>query len=207
MHFHQQIRKGKTNIFYDPESENLLSETALFYIGGLLYHAPALLAFTNPSTNSYRRLVPGYEAPVNAFFSRGNRSAAIRIPKYATNPDEVRFEFRPPDATCNPYLAMAAMLMAGIDGIIHKISPKENGFGPYDEDIFSWTQEERNKIKKLPSTLEEALISLDKDHDFLVKNDVFSKNLIDLWISKKMSEYKEVQIRPHPYEIETYYDF
>jgi glutamine synthetase len=207
MHFHQQIRKGKTNIFYDPESENLLSETALFYIGGLLYHAPALLAFTNPSTNSYRRLVPGYEAPVNAFFSRGNRSAAIRIPKYATNPDEVRFEFRPPDATCNPYLAMAAMLMAGIDGIIHKISPKENGFGPYDEDIFSWTQEERNKIKKLPSTLEEALISLDKDHDFLVKNDVFSKNLIDLWISKKMSEFKEVQNRPHPYEIETYYDF
>lgn len=207
MHFHQQIRKENTNIFYDSESENLLSETALFYIGGLLHHAPALLAFTNPSTNSYRRLVPGFEAPVNAFFSRGNRSAAIRIPKYVTNPDEVRFEFRPPDATCNPYLAMAAMLMAGIDGVMNKISPMENGFGPYDEDIFSWTQEERNKIKKLPSSLEESLKSLEKDHDFLVKNDVFSQNMIDLWISKKMCEFKEVQIRPHPYEIETYYDF
>lgn len=207
MHFHQQIRKNDTNRFYDPDSSNLLSETALFYIGGLLHHAPALLAFTNPSTNSYRRLVPGFEAPVNAFFSRGNRSAAIRIPKYVTNPDEVRFEFRPPDATCNPYLAMAAMLMAGIDGIIQKIDPRENGFGPFDENIFSWSQEDRNKIKKLPSSLEEALRALERDRDFLVVNDVFSHNLLDLWISKKMNEFKEVQIRPHPYEIETYYDF
>ncbi len=207
MHFHQQIRKNDTNTFFDSTSANLLSETALFYIGGLLYHAPALLAFTNPSTNSYRRLVPGYEAPVNAFFSRGNRSAAIRIPKYVTNPNDVRFEFRPPDATCNPYLAMAAMLMAGIDGILNKIDPKENGFGPFDENIFSWSQEERNKIKKLPSSLEEALFALDKDREFLVMNNVFSHKLIDLWISKKLNEFKEIQMRPHPYEIETYYDF
>ena len=207
MHFHQQIRKNDKNIFYDPGSEHLLSETALYYIGGLLLHAPALLAFTNPSTNSYRRLVPGFEAPVNAFFSRGNRSAAIRIPKYVTNPEEVRFEFRPPDATCNPYLAMAAMLMAGIDGIQKKIDPKENGFGPYDENIFSWTDEQRLKIKKLPSSLDEALTSLDSDREFLLKNNVFTNHLIDLWISKKRSEFLELQKRPHPFEIETYYDF
>ncbi len=207
MHFHQQIRKNDTNIFFDSNSSTLLSESAQFYIGGLLYHAPALLALTNPSTNSYRRLVPGYEAPVNTFFSRGNRSAAIRIPKYVTNPDEVRFEFRPPVATCNPYLAMAAMLMAGIDGILNKIDPTENGFGPFDEDIFSWTPEERNKIKKLPTSLEESLRALDKDRSFLVKNDVFSNQMIDLWIAKKMKEFRDVQIRPHPFEIESYYDF
>jgi len=206
MHFHQQLRKNGKNIFYDSNSPYLLSKTALYYIGGLLLHAPALLAFTNPSTNSYRRLVPGYEAPVNAFFSTGNRSAAIRIPSYVTNPDDVRFEFRPPDATCNPYLAMAAMLMAGIDGIINKIDPTENGFGPFDEDVFSWPVEKQNKIKKLPNSLDKALISLDSDRDFLIKNNVFSNALIDRWIAKKMDEFNSLQKRPHPYEYELYFD-
>jgi glutamine synthetase len=141
MHFHQQLFQQETNIFYDDSALNLLSKSALYYIGGLLTHAPAVLALTNPSTNSYRRLVPGYEAPVNAFFSSGNRSAAIRVPKYATEPDAVRFEFRPPDATCNPYIAMAAMLMAGIDGIMKKIDPTAQGFGPIDVNIFSLSEE------------------------------------------------------------------
>lgn len=206
MHFHQQLRKNGQNLFYDQDSPFLLSEIARFYIGGLLHHAPAILAFTNPSTNSYRRLVPGYEAPVNAFFSTGNRSAAIRIPKYVTNPDDVRFEFRPPDATCNPYFAMAAMLMAGIDGINNKIDPQKNGFGPIDEDVFSWPKDRRERIKKLPTSLEQAMISLDHDREFLTKNDVFSDALIDRWIHKKMDEFNEIQKRPHPYEYELYYD-
>lgn len=206
MHFHQQLRMKGENLFYDANAPFLLSETALFYIGGLLKHAPALLALTNPSTNSYRRLVPGYEAPVNAFFSTGNRSAAIRIPGYVTNPDDVRFEFRPPDATCNPYLAIAAMLLAGIDGIINKIDPTDNGYGPFDGDIFSWPLENRNKIKKLPNSLDLALKSLDNDRDFLTKNNVFSNALIDRWILKKMDEFNSVQKRPHPYEYELYFD-
>jgi len=158
MHFHQQLTKNGKNVFYDSENQNLMSDTALFYIGGLLTHAPAVLAFTNPSTNSYRRLIPGFEAPVNAFFSSGNRSAAIRIPKYATQAEEVRFEFRPPDGTCNPYLAMAAMLLAGLDGIKNKIDPSEAGFGPFNEDVFSWSPQKRKTIKSLPTSLHEALI-------------------------------------------------
>lgn len=206
MHFHQQLRKNGKNLFFDSSSPYLLSETALFYIGGLLHHAPALLALTNPSTNSYKRLVPGYEAPVNAFFSTGNRSAAIRIPKYVTNPEKVRFEFRPPDATCNPYFAMAAMLMAGIDGIRNKIDPRKHGFGPIDEDIFSWPKEKREKIKKLPTSLELALNSLNKDREFLEQGDVFSETLINRWIDKKMDEINAVQQRPHPFEYELYFD-
>jgi glutamine synthetase len=150
--------------------------------------------------------VPGYEAPVNAFFSTGNRSAAIRIPKYVTNPEKVRFEFRPPDATCNPYFAMAAMLMAGIDGIRNKIDPRKHGFGPIDEDIFSWPKEKREKIKKLPTSLELALNSLNKDREFLEQGDVFSETLINRWIDKKMDEINAVQQRPHPFEYELYFD-
>ncbi len=206
MHFHQQLLKDGNNLYYDPTKPNLLSQTALYYIGGLLHHAPAVLAFTNPSTNSYRRLIPGFEAPVNAFFSSGNRSAAIRVPKYATEPDMVRFEFRPPDATCNPYLAMAAMLMAGIDGIRNKIDPTAHGFGPINEDIFSWSAEQRASIKSLPTSLEEALTALSNDHQFLLENDVFPKSLIDLWIKTKKKEIHEIQIRPHPYEFAMYYD-
>ena len=206
MHFHQQLLKNGENAFYDPDGPHSLSETALYYIGGLLHHAPALLAFTNPSTNSYRRLVPGYEAPVNAFFSMGNRSAAIRIPKYATQPHEVRFEFRPPDATCNPYLAMAAMLLAGLDGIDNKIDPVQAGYGPINEDIFSWSPEQRKTIKSLPTSLGEALSALEQDQDFLTRDGIFPETLIDQWLSVKYDEANAVRSRPHPYEIQIYFD-
>ena len=206
MHFHQQLFKQDVNVFYDAGSVNLLSQTALYYIGGLLTHAPAVLALTNPTTNSYRRLVPGFEAPVNAFFSSGNRSAAIRVPKYATEPDKVRFEFRPPDAMCNPYTAMAAMLMAGIDGIKQQIDPTAAGFGPIDVDIFTLPEEKRATIKKLPTSLGEALVALEADHDFLLAGDVFDEDMIQNWIKTKHREEYEIQIRPHPYEIEQYYD-
>jgi glutamine synthetase len=206
MHFHQQLFGNGKNLFYDPDNSMLLSETALHYIGGLLMHAPAVLAFTNPSTNSYRRLVPGFEAPVNAFFSLGNRSAAIRIPKYATDPGEVRFEFRPPDATCNPYLATAAMLMAGLDGIRRKIDPTREGFGPIDDNIFSWPPEKRATIKSLPTSLEEALKALAADYQFLLEGNVFTKELVFDWIKAKTNEDYQIRTRPHPYEIEMYFD-
>jgi len=206
MHFHQLLFKGEKNLFYDPKGPNLLSQTALYYIGGLLTHAPAVLGFTNPSTNSYRRLVPGFEAPVNCFFSSGNRSAAIRVPKYATQANKVRFEFRPPDATCNPYLAMAAQLMAGLDGIKNKIDPTAAGFGPIDEDIFSWPAEKRASINSLPTSLEDALNALERDNDFLLVGGVFEKSLIENWIRAKHREDYDVRSRPHPYEIQLYYD-
>ncbi|MBI5564387.1 MAG: type I glutamate--ammonia ligase, partial [Chloroflexi bacterium] len=139
MHFHQHLFKQNQNVFYEENGYGHLSDAALYYIGGLLAHGPAVLAFTNPSTNSYRRLVPGFEAPVNAFFSLGNRSAAIRVPKYADQPDTARFEFRPPDATCNIYLALAVQLMAGLDGIRRKLDPRALGFGPIDQNIFGWS--------------------------------------------------------------------
>ncbi len=199
MHFHQLLFKNQKNLFYDPKGPNLLSKDALFYIGGLLKHAPAVLAFTNPSTNSYRRLVPGFEAPINCFFSSGNRSAAIRVPKYATQPDKVRFEFRPPDATCNPYLAMAAMLMAGLDGILNKIDPTAAGFGPIDEYIFTWTAEKRATIKSLPTSLTDAIRALADDHDFLLQGGVFSKEMIENWIRSKNAEDLQVRNRPHPF--------
>ncbi|KAF0112489.1 MAG: glutamine synthetase [Chloroflexi bacterium] len=206
MHFHQLLMLDKKNVFYDMMNKYLLSQSAFYYIGGLLKHAPAVMAFTNPTTNSYRRLVPGYEAPVNCFFSSGNRSAAIRIPKYATQPDKVRFEFRPPDATCNPYLAMAAMLLAGIDGIINKIDPTAEGFGPIDENIFTWSKEKRTAIKSLPTTLEEAVSALESDHAFLVNQSIFDKEMITEWIATKRAEDSEIRTRPHPYEIEKYFD-
>jgi glutamine synthetase len=207
MHFHQHLFKGDENVFYDSDGYGLLSQTALYYIGGLLHHGPALLAFASPSTNSYRRLVPGYEAPVNAFFSIGNRSAAVRIPRYATDPQEVRIEFRPPDATCNVYLALAAQLLAGLDGIQQEIDPTEAGFGPIDADIFSWTDQQRAEIKPLPSSLKGALEALAEDHDFLLVGDVFSEDLIERWIAFKMEEeYYQVRNRPHPYEMALYFD-
>jgi len=149
-HYHQLLQKNDQNCFYDSEGFSLLSQTAMHYIGGLLTHAPAVMAFTNPSSNSYRRLVPGFEAPVKAIFSAGNRSAAIRIPKYATAPKAVRMEFRPPDATGNAYLSMAAMLLAGIDGIQHQIDPTEAGFGPINENIFDWPEENAPKSNPCP---------------------------------------------------------
>ncbi len=206
MHFHQHLFLKGVNQFYDPNGYSLLSKTALYYIGGMLLHAPALMAFTNPSTNSYRRLVPGYEAPVNCFFSTGNRSAAIRIPKYATQPEAVRFEFRPPDATCNPYLAMAAMLMAGLDGVRRQIDPTEHGFGPIEENIFTWPPERRAAIKALPTSLGEACLALQADHAFLLEGNVFEEEMIHDWINAKLAEHYAVLERPHPYEVQLYFD-
>ena len=207
MHFHQHLFKGGKNSFYDAAGYGCLSREALYYIGGLLKHGPALLALTNPSTNSYRRLVPGYEAPVNAFFSIGNRSAAVRIPKYATQPDTARMEFRPPDATGNVYLMLAAQLMAGLDGIKNRIDPTEAGFGPIDENIFAWSDEQRAHIKPLPSSLNEALYALEADHAFLTEGGVFSAEMIQQWVDfKRHSEYYAVRNRPHPYEMSLYFD-
>jgi glutamine synthetase len=206
MHFHQQLHRGGRNVFYDPKGYSLMSQTALHYIGGLLSHARALTALTNPSTNSYRRLTPGFEAPVNCFFGRGDRSAAIRIPRYATDPDEVRLEYRPPDGTCNPYLAMAAMLMAGADGILNQVDPSKAGFGPFEADIFSLPPQKRPVIQSLPATLEEAAYALNSDCAFLLADEVFNQEFIDYWIAARIKDHQAVAGRPHPYEIELYYD-
>jgi glutamine synthetase len=207
MHFHQNLLKENVNLFYDREGYGCLSKIAHHYIGGLLHHSASTLAFTNPSTNSYRRLVPGFEAPVNAFFSLANRSAAIRIPKYTGQPDTARIEFRPPDATSNPYLALAAQLMAGIDGIDRKLEPTELGFGPIDADVYSWNEEQRQEIRALPTSLIEAFQALESDHDYLLEGGVFTESLIEEWIRYKLEvEYWPVQNRPHPYEISLYLD-
>ncbi len=207
MHFHQHLFKKNRNVFYDAKGYGCLSQEALWYIGGLLTHGAALLAFTNPSTNSYRRLIPGYEAPVNAFFSLGNRSAAVRIPKYANQPATARIEFRPPDATCNVYLALAAQLLAGLDGIKNRIDPTQAGFGPIDQNVFAWSDAERTAIKALPSSLDEALRSLETDHQFLLAGNVFSEEMICQWTDyKRQQEYFAVRNRPHPYEMSLYFD-
>ncbi|RLE34775.1 MAG: type I glutamate--ammonia ligase [Acidobacteria bacterium] len=206
LHFHQRLEKDGTNIFYDADGYGCISETARFFIGGLLHHGGSVLAFTNPSTNSYRRLIPGFEAPISAVFSAGNRSAAVRIPRYANTPDSARIEFRPPDATCNPYLAITAQLMAGLDGIRRQLDPTKLGFGPFDEDLFSLSEERRKEIISLPSSLDGALMALEGDHQFLLEGDVFDADLIDRWIEAKRAEERAVRNRPHPYEVELYYD-
>jgi glutamine synthetase len=206
MHFHQRLGRGGENVFYDGDGYGCLSDTARFYIGGLLKHGGAVLAFTNPSTNSYRRLIPGFEAPISAIYSAGNRSASIRIPRYANSPASARMEFRPPDATCNPYLATSAMLMAGLDGIRNRIDPTELGYGPVDEDIFSWPEEKRASIIALPSSLDGALTALEEDHQFLLEGEVFSGDLVRRWVETKRREERAVRDRPHPFEIELYYD-
>lgn len=206
MHFHQHLFKKGQNVFYSANGYGKLSQEALWYIGGMLHHGAAILAFTNPSTNSYRRLVPGFEAPVNAFFSLGNRSAAIRVPKYADQPDTARFEFRPPDATCNIYLALAVQLMAGLDGIRHKMDPHELGYGPIDQNIFNWTEEQRKAIRPLPASLREAIDALERDHEFLLQGKVFDEGQIAEWVRFKCDEYYGVRNRPHPYEMALYFD-
>lgn len=207
MHVHMWLYKDGKPLFYDKDGYSGLSQTALYFIGGLLKHAPALLAFTNPSTNSYKRLVPGYEAPVSICFATSNRSAVIRIPGYGNKPESKRFEFRSSDATCNPYLAYSALLMAGLDGIINRIDPVKEGFGPYDVNIFELSEEERQKIKGLPKSLEEALEAVKQDNEFLLKGGVFTKQLIDTWIKNKLEkEHKKISIIPHPAEFELYYD-
>ena len=208
LHFHQQLYKEDVSLFHADAGYAGLSQTALAYIAGILTHGSALLAFTNPSTNSYKRLVPGYEAPVNLFFSLANRSASIRVPKYATQPEEKTIEYRPPDATCNPYLAMTSILMAGIEGILKNLDPVTEGFGPIDENVFEWTEEERRtKIKPLSTSLKGALDHLNEDYSFLLEGDVFSEDLIHTWIQYKFEkEYQAVRSRPHPYEIALYYN-
>jgi len=206
LHFHQCLWKGDRNVFHDPKGYGTLSETGRQFVAGLLAHGGAVMALTNPSTNSYRRLVPGYEAPVSAIFSLGNRSAAIRIPKYANRPESTRFEFRPPDATLNPYLAVAAQLMAGLDGIAKRMDPTALGFGPVDEDIFSWPASQRATIKALPTSLGQAMDALEADHDFLLAGGVFDDDLLERWIARKRKEEREVLNRPHPFEVELYYD-
>lgn len=207
MHFHQHLFKKGKPLFYSKNGYAGLSRTALHYIAGLLKHAPALLALTNPSTNSYKRLVPGFEAPVNSFFSLGNRSAAIRIPKYASSPEAKRIEFRPPDATCNVYLAMAAQLMAGLDGIRKKLDPGKLGYGPFDVNIFELSKKERARIKPIPGNLSGALEALRKDHGFLLEGGVFDETMIEDWIGLKMEkDVIPLRNRTHPLEVQYYLD-
>lgn len=207
MHVHMLLKKNGGNLFYDEKGYSKLSQEALYFIGGILRHSKALLAFTNPSTNSYKRLVPGFEAPVSICFATGNRSSVIRIPGYVKNPGKRRFEFRPSDATANPYLAYSALLMAGIDGILNKIDPTEAGFGPFDINVFDMPEEERNKIEALPTSLEEALEELKKDHDFLLKDGVFDEHFINNWIKFKYDkEVMKIAKVPSPIEFELYYD-
>ncbi|TVX92149.1 type I glutamate--ammonia ligase [Paenibacillus agilis] len=206
MHVHQSIFDGDTPLFYEKGGYANLSEMALHYIGGILHHAPALLAITNPSTNSFKRLVPGYEAPVNLVFSKGNRSAAIRIPVAAVTPKGCRIEFRTPDSTANPYLAFAAMLMAGLDGIKRKLDPRALGYGPFDKNIYELSDAEKHEIRSVPGTMEEALAALEADHEFLLDGGVFSKDFINNYINFKRGEAKSVAIRIHPQEYSLYFD-
>ena len=203
MHCHQSLWKDGVPLFYDETGYAGLSDMARWYIGGLLKHARAVLAFAAPTTNSYRRLVPGYEAPVNLVYSQRNRSAAIRIPLYSQKPALKRLEFRCPDPAANPYLAFSAMLMAGLDGVENKIEPPP----PVDKDIYDLPPEELKNLPSVPGSLEEALDALEADHDFLLKGDVFTPDLIEAWLSyKRGSEVDAMRLRPHPYEFYLYYD-
>jgi glutamine synthetase len=200
LHFHQFLSDGTLSAFYSEEAGGPLSPTGRFYVGGLLAHGRALSAFANPSTNSYRRLVPGFEAPVRLTYSIANRTAAIRVPGYATSPDDMRIEYRPPDATCNSHLCVAAMLMAGLDGIRRQLDPGP----PLTKDLFSLPASELAAIPALPESLGEALDALGQDHGFLLEGGVFSEDLLTTWSALKRAEEREVAERPHPREYELY---
>jgi len=203
MHTHQSLWNGGDPLFADKSGYAGLSQMALWYIGGLLKHAPAILGFAAPTTNSYKRLVPGFEAPVNLVYSNRNRSAAARIPAYFDDPEAKRVEFRCPDPSCNPYLSFAAMLMAGLDGIENKIDPGK----PLDKDIYSLSPEEVVNLRQVPGSLEESLNALESDHEFLLKGDVFTSDVIDTWIDyKRTNEVDPMRLRPHPYEFHLYFD-
>ena len=206
MHVHMHMFKGKKPVFYDKNGYSCLSETALFAIGGILRHSAALMAFTNPSTNSYKRLVPGYEAPVTICFATANRSAVIRIPAYATRPEDKRFEFRPSDATANPYLCYTAILMAAIDGIENKIDPTAEGFGPYDKNMYNLTEKEKKRVKALPKSLEEVIEAVVKDHAFLLAGGVFTESIINSQLVRLRRDMEEVSQIPHPIEFKKYFD-
>jgi glutamine synthetase len=203
MHVHQSLWKDGTNLFFDEAGYALISDTARWYIGGLLKHAAALLAFCAPTTNSYRRLVPGYEAPINLVYSKRNRSACVRIPVYSTSPRQKRIEFRTPDPAANPYLAFPAMLMAGLDGVKNKIEPPS----PLDKDIYELEGEEKERIANVPGSLSESLAALASDHDFLLQGDVFTPDVIETWLDYKLTrEVDQVALRPHPWEFYLYHD-
>ncbi|UFU04856.1 type I glutamate--ammonia ligase [Ruania halotolerans] len=203
MHSHQSLWKNGEPLFYDERGYGGLSDIARWYIGGLLAHAPSLLAFTNPSLNSFHRLVPGFEAPVNLVYSARNRSACIRIPVTGTSPKAKRVEFRVPDPSSNPYLAFSAMLMAGLDGIKNRIEPPE----PVDKDLYELPPEEHAQIAQVPDSLTGVLDALAADHDYLTEGDVFTPDLIETWIDyKRTNEVDAVRLRPHPHEFELYYD-
>ena len=203
MHCHQSLWKNGEPLFYDEMGYGGLSDLARWYIGGLLAHAPSLLAFTNPTVNSYHRLVPGYEAPVNLVYSARNRSACIRIPVTGTSPKAKRIEFRVPDPSSNPYLAFAAMLMAGIDGIRNKIEPP----APVDKDLYELPPDELAEITQVPGSLGEVLDALEQDNDYLQAGGVFPADLIETWVDyKRANEVDPIRLRPHPHEFELYYD-
>ncbi len=202
MHTHQSLWKAGKPLFAGSGYAGL-SQMALHYIGGILKHVPALLAFTSPTTNSYRRLVPGYEAPVNLAYSQRNRSACVRIPMYSASPKTKRIEFRCPDPSCNMYLCFAAMLMAGLDGVQNKIDPGE----PLDKDLYDLEPEEAARVPQTPGSLEAVLAALEEDHEFLLRGNVFSEDLVQAWISyKRASEVDAIRLRPHPYEFALYFD-
>jgi glutamine synthetase len=203
MHCHQSLWKAGEPLFFDERGYGQVSELAVHYIGGILKHAPALLAFCAPTTNSYRRLVPGFEAPINLVYSARNRSACVRIPMISKSPKAKRIEFRAPDPSANPYLAFSAMLLAGLDGIENKIQPPD----PIDKDLYEMEWEERKGIQQTPGSLEESLNALKEDHAFLLKGGVFSQDLIETYIDYKVAEeFKQIALRPHPYEFHLYYD-
>src|SRR5437667_1451172 len=202
MHTHQSLWNGDENLFWDEVGYAQFSDTGRYYIGGLLAHAPALLAFCAPTTNSYRRLVPGYEAPINLVYSQRNRSACIRIPVYYKTPAAKRLEFRSPDPSCNPYLSFAAMLQAGLDGVKNKIEPPD----PIDKDLYDLPPEESALVKQVPGSLEEVLNALEDDHQFLLEGGVFTQDVIDTWIEyKRERELDQVRLRPHPHEFALYF--
>lgn len=205
MHVHIWLWKDGKPLFFDENGYSSLSDTALYFIGGLLKHAPSLCAITNPSTNSFKRLVPGFEAPVTIGYATANRSSVIRIPAYAKAPAQKRFELRNPDATCNPYYAYAAILMAGLDGIQNKIDPHANGWGPYDFNLLNLSEEDKKRIQGLPASLGEALDALEADHEYLTRGGVFPEELIQNWLKLKRAENETISRIPTPAEFQYYY--
>jgi len=203
MHLHFYVTKNGKNAFYKKGEYGSMNTLGRYFIGGMLKHGPALSAFTNPSTNSYKRLVPGFEAPVALTYGTGNRSSAIRIPKYVNNPEQTRFEYRPPDATANPYLCLSAMLLAGIDGVVNKIDPVKEGFGPIDKNVDELT---KDHMRFLPRNLAEALDALALDSDFLKRGDIFNDELLDQWVKIKQEEIKSIGTMPHPFEYKLYFN-
>jgi glutamine synthetase len=202
MHTHMSLWKNGETIMYDPDGYGLLSDTARHYVGGLLAHAPALLAFCAPTTNSYKRLVPGYEAPVSLLYSQRNRSAAVRVPVYFATPKAKRVEFRSPDPSANPYLAFAALLMAGLDGVGRQIEPPD----PVDENLYALPPERQAQIAQLPTSLDRVLDALEADHEFLLAGDTFTADLLQAYLEHKRDEVDEVRLRPHPWEFALYLD-